>query len=59
MLHDTLASLDALPAAREQVRTRLSRDARLRVQTLEPVIRASLDPIEAYSDVPGRDPHLC
>ena len=58
MLRDTLASLDALPAAREQVRTRLPSAALLRVQALEPVIRASLDPTEAYNDVPGRDPHL-
>ena len=25
-------------------------------RTLEPLIRATLDPVEAYADVPGRDP---
>lgn len=56
MLRDTLASLDALPAAREHVRARLPAGANSRILTLEPVIRASLDPSEAYNDVPGRDP---
>jgi hypothetical protein len=57
MIRDTLASLEALPAARAHVRAQLSAVATTRVHTLEPVIRASLDPTEAYNDVPGRDPH--
>jgi hypothetical protein len=31
-------------------------DTRARLQTLEPMIRATLDLIDAYDDVPGRDP---
>jgi hypothetical protein len=57
MLRDTLASLDALPKARQQVRTRLPATATPRVLTLETTIRAGLDPSEAYNDVPNRDPH--
>jgi hypothetical protein len=57
MVRDTLASLDNLPAAREQVRARLPAAAVPRVRSLENAIRASLDPSEAYNDVPGRDPH--
>ena len=58
MIRDTLASLEALPAARALVRAQLSAVATTRVHTLEPVIRASLDPTEAYNDVPGRAPRL-
>jgi len=57
MVRDTLASLDNLPAAREQVRARLPAAAISTVRSLENAIRASLDPSEAYNDVPGRDPH--
>jgi hypothetical protein len=56
MVRDTLTSLDALGVAREQVRTGVPGDTRDRLQTLESLIRATLDPIEAYNDVPGRDP---
>jgi len=56
MLRDTLASLDELPEARQQVRTRLPATAIPRVLTLATTIRASLDPSEAYNDVPGCDP---
>jgi hypothetical protein len=56
MVRDTLASLDALTDARAQIRARLPLDVRARLERLEPVIRATLDPIEAYNDVPGRDP---
>ena len=57
MLRDTLASLDELVEAREQVRARLSAAASSRVLKLEKAIRATLDPSEAYNDVPGQDPH--
>lgn len=57
MVRDSLASLDKLPEAHEQVRARLPAMAIPRVRSLENVIRASLDPSEAYNDVPGRDPH--
>jgi hypothetical protein len=56
MVRDTLRSLDAVPAAREQVRAGVPGDTRARLPTLEPLIRATLDLIEAYNDVPGRDP---
>ena len=56
MVRDTLTSLDALAVARAQVRTGVPADRRAQLQTLESVIRATLDLIEAYNDVPGRDP---
>jgi hypothetical protein len=56
MRRDTRVSLDALPDARAQVRAQLPLDARARLEQLEPVIRATFDPREAYNDVPGRDP---
>lgn len=57
MLRDTVAALDALPKARQQVRTRLPTTATLSVVRFEKTIRAALDLSEAYNDVPGRDPH--
>jgi len=57
MVRDTLASLEELPAAREQVRRRLPHAVRPRVLKIEPIIRASLDPREAYNQIPGRDPN--
>jgi len=56
MLRDTLASLDKLPGARENVRARLPVHASSRVRGLETAIRSQLDPAEAYNDVTGRDP---
>lgn len=56
IVRDTRASLDALADARAQVRRGVPTAPRLRLQTLEPLIRAILDPREAYNDVPGRDP---
>lgn len=56
MVRGTLASLDALADARAQVRLGVPAANRPRLQTLEPLIRATLDPSEAYTDVPGRDP---
>jgi len=57
MVRDTLTSLDELPAAREQLRLGLPAPVRPRVLKLEPIIRASLDPREAYDQIPGRDPN--
>jgi hypothetical protein len=57
MVRDSLASLASLPAAREDVRARLPPTDASLVRRLEEKIRASLDPSEAYNDVPGRDPH--
>lgn len=56
MIRDTQVALDALPAARAQVRGRLPAAASATVKTLEPMLRTRLDPHEAYNDVPGRDP---
>ena len=56
MVRDTLTSLDALAVARAQVRTGVTGDTRARLETLEPMIRATLDLIDAYNDVPGGDP---
>jgi hypothetical protein len=56
MVHDTITSLDALAVARELVRTGVPADRRAQLHTRESVIRATLDLIEAYNDVPGRDP---
>jgi hypothetical protein len=58
MGRDTLVSLAALPDARARVRAGLPAAASATVATLEPAIRASLDPREAYNDVPGRDPQF-
>lgn len=56
MVRDTLASLDALPAARQAVRARLRRYPR--VAELESTIRSQLDPDEAYNDLPGDAPQI-
>lgn len=56
MVRETLTSLDALADVRAQVRLGIPVDHRPWLQTLEPLIRATLDPREAYNDVPGRDP---
>jgi len=58
MVRDTLTSPDALTVARAQVRAGAPGDTRARLQTREPMIRATLDRIEAYNDVPGRDPQI-
>jgi hypothetical protein len=56
MVRDTLTSLRKLPDAREQVRARMPTSLSHRVMEIEKAIRASLDPTEAYNDVPGH-PH--
>jgi hypothetical protein len=58
MVRETRTSLDALAVARDHVRTGVPDDTRTRLQTLEPLIRATLDLTEAYNDVPGRDPQI-
>lgn len=58
MVRDTVASLDRLPNARENVRSRLRNADKSGVLSLEPLIRQRLDPLEAYNDVPGRDPQV-
>jgi len=56
MLRDTTATLTRLPRTRQHVRDALPPLTRDHVAQLERVIRAALDPREAYSDIPGRDP---
>jgi len=56
MVRDTLTALEALADARAQVRTGVPDETRTRLLTLEPLIRATLDPRKAYNGVPGRDP---
>ncbi len=56
MVRDTLASLDALAEVRAHVRLGVPAARRPRLQTLEPLIRATLDPREAYNDLPGTNP---
>jgi hypothetical protein len=58
MVRDTLTSLDTLADVRAQVRLGIPAASRSHLQTLEPLIRATLDPREAYNDVPGRDPQI-
>jgi hypothetical protein len=58
MVRETGTSLDAVADARAQVRLGIPAASRARLQTLEPLIRATLDPREAYNDVPGRDPQF-
>jgi hypothetical protein len=56
MVRDTLASLGRLAAARDRVRAVLPTVERALLVRAEESIRAALDPTEAYSQVPGRDP---
>ena len=56
MLRDTLAALDQLPAATTRFRKNLPRRAHPTLANLETSIRKMLNPREAYSMVPGRDP---
>lgn len=56
MLRDTLAALDQLPDATARFRKHLPKRAHPALLKLEPVIRESLNPNEAYSMVPGREP---
>ena len=56
MLRDTLAALDQLPEACARLRTHLPSRAHRILPKLEITVRHSLDPAEAYSMVPGRDP---
>ena len=53
MVRDTLASLERLPQANTRFRTRLAPRAHPRLEDLEKVIRANLQPKEAYNMVPG------
>ena len=56
MLRDTLAALEQIPIDCTIFRKNLSARARSRLASLEPVVRNSLDPREAYNMLPGTDP---
>jgi hypothetical protein len=54
VVRDTLRSLASLPQVREDLRGSVGPESRASVRELELVLRESLDPTEAYSQVPGR-----
>jgi len=56
MLRDTLAALKQLPKAAAQFRKKLPPPAQPILTQLEERVRKGLNPKEAYSMVPGRDP---
>lgn len=56
MQRDTLASLDELAPAKADFLATLTTEERSRLDRRLPIVRATLDPREAYSQVPGRDP---
>lgn len=56
MLRDTLAALEQLPQACARFRKHLPSRAHPTLGTLEAALRNRLNPAEAYSMVPGRDP---
>jgi len=56
MLRDALAALEQLPQAQARFRKNLPRRVHSTLAQLEASIRNSLQPGEAYSMVPGRDP---
>jgi hypothetical protein len=55
MVRDTLASLDQLPEAIARFRKNLAPRAHPRLENLEASVRKTLNPEEAYNQVPGRD----
>ena len=57
MLRDTLAALEQLSDALVRFRNTLPQRAHSALPTLELSVRKTLDPLEAYHMVPGRDPH--
>jgi hypothetical protein len=59
MLRDTLAALEQLPDALVRFRKTLPQRAHSTLPVLELSVRKTLDPLEAYNMVPGRDPHNC
>jgi hypothetical protein len=57
MLRDTLVALDQLPEASSRFRKNLPSHAHPILAQLEAAVRRRLLPVDAYSMVPGRDPH--
>ena len=56
MVRDTLAALEQLPDACARFRKKLPKRADPVLLRLEPAVRNSLHPSEAYNMVPGTDP---
>ena len=56
MLRDTLAALEQLPQASARFRNHLPSRAHPTLGRLESELRGRLNPVEAYTMVPGRDP---
>ena len=58
MVRDTLASLDDLPQTRQDFLDTLAPPDRERIARRVPVVRATLAPEEAYSQVPKGSPRI-
>ena len=58
MLQDTLAALDQLPTACSRLRKNLPSQTLPTLSQLEPAIRSTLNPAEAYNMVPGKNPQI-
>ena len=58
MTRDTLASLDEIPRARQHFVDTLPAADRDRLARRTQLVRITLDPIEAYHQIPGKDPRL-
>ncbi len=56
MTHDTMASLQAIPNALQALFALLSESEQEELSICADVVRVSLHPLDAYQDVPGRDP---
>ena len=56
MLRDILASLNRLSEAVARFRKNLAPRTHPKLETLETTVRKTLNPQEAYNQVPGRDP---
>lgn len=57
MLRDTVAALEQLPDACARFRKNLPKRAHPTLLRLEPAVRGSLAPCEAYNMIPGKNPH--
>ncbi len=59
MHRDTVAALDDLPDAIAGYLQELHPDAYSELKILKVFLLSSLDPLETYNQVPGRDPKSC
>ena len=58
IVRDTLASLEAIPTARRVFFDTLAAADRERLTRRTSDVRSTLDPVDAYNQIPGRDPLL-